>query len=147
MAGRDGGGEVLERLVRALSEHDLNGLVACFANDYVNETPVHPLRGFTGHEQVRRNWTQIFTGVPDLRVELPRQIVDGDTAWTEWDMSGTRRDGQQFLMRGVVIFRIAADLITSARFYVEPVEVTSGDVDAHTARITDHPAEPAAVTS
>jgi ketosteroid isomerase-like protein len=147
MAGRDVGGEVLNRLLRALSEHDLDGVVACFGDDYVNETPVHPLRGFTGNEQVRRNWAQIFTGVPDLRAELPRQVVDGDTAWTEWELSGTRLNGQPFLMRGVVIFRMEADLITSARFYLEPVEETGGDVDAHTARITDHAAEPVAVTS
>jgi len=131
----NGGAEVLERLLRALNEHDLEGMVACFANDYVNETPVHPLRGFSGNEQVRRNWAQIFAGVPDLRALLPRQFVDGDTAWTEWEMSGTRADGFAFLMRGVVIFRIADDAIASARFYLEPVEETSGDVDVHTIRV------------
>ncbi len=149
---RRGGAHVLERLFRALNEHDLEGLVACFADDYVNETPVHPLRGFTGNEQVRHNWTQIFAGAPDLRAELPRQIVDGDTTWTEWEMSGTRVDGIPFLMRGVVIFRIADDEIASARFYLEPVEETSGDVDVHTIRVageTDvvNHAAPAVMTS
>jgi len=42
---------------------------------------------------VRRNWSQIFAGVPDLRARLPRMTVDGDTVWTEWDIAGTRRDG------------------------------------------------------
>ena len=84
---------------------------------------------------MRRNWAQIFAGVPDLRALLPRQIVDGATAWTEWEMSGTRRDGLPFLMRGVVIFRIADDAIAAARFYLEPVEETSGDVDVHTIRV------------
>ncbi len=148
----DGAAAVLERLLRAVNEHDLEGMVACFADEYVNETPVHPFRGFTGNEQVRRNWRQIFGGVPDLRAELPRQIVDGDTAWTEWEMSGTRVDGVPFLMRGVVILRITDDVIASARFYLEPVEETSGDVDAHTIRVAgetdavDH-AEPAGVKS
>ncbi len=129
------GPEVVERLLRALNEHDLERLVACFAEDYVNETPVHPARGFRGNQQVRRNWTQIFAGVPDLRAELPRLVVDGDSAWTEWEMSGTRVDGLAFLIRGVVIFRIADDVIASARFYLEPVEETSGDVDVHTIRV------------
>ncbi len=131
----DGAAAVLERLLRAVNEHDLEGMVACFADEYVNETPVHPLRGFTGNEQVRRNWRQIFGGVPDLCADMPRQIVDGDTAWTEWEMSGNRVDGLVFLIRGVVIFRIADDAIASARFYLEPVEETSGDVDVHTIRV------------
>ncbi len=148
----DGAAAVLERLLRAVNEHDLEVMVACFADDYVNETPAHPLRGFTGNEQVRRNWRQIFGGVPDLRAELPRQTVDGDTAWTEWEMSGTRVDGVPFLMRGVVIFRIVDDAIAAARFYLEPVEETSGGVDAHATRVAgetdvvDH-AEPAGVKS
>ena len=144
-----GGAAVLERLLRAVNEHDLEGMVACFADEYVNETPVHPLRGFTGNEQVRRNWRQIFGGVPDLRADMPRQIVDGDTAWTEWEMSGTRVDGVLFLMRGVVIFRIVDDAIASARFYLEPVEETSGDIDVHTTRVAGQAgaATPAGVTS
>ena len=56
---------------------------------------------------------------------------------TEWDISGTRRDGAPFALRGVVIFGVTGDVIASARFYLEPVEETSGDVDAHTARVVD----------
>jgi ketosteroid isomerase-like protein len=126
---------VVERLCGAVNAHDLEALVACFAEDYVNETPAHPQRGFRGNQQVRRNWTQILAGVPDLRARLPRTAVDGDTVWAEWDMSGTRPDGAAFLMRGVVIFGVSGAAITSARFYLEPVEETSGDVDAHTHRV------------
>jgi hypothetical protein len=60
---------------------------------------------------------------------------DGDTVWTEWDISGTRGDGASFLMRGVVIFSVTNAAITSARFYLEPVEEASGDVNAHTHRV------------
>ena len=38
-----------------------------FAPDYRNETPAHPERGFTGVEQVRKNWQQIFAMIPDVR--------------------------------------------------------------------------------
>ena len=126
---------VVNRLLEAVNEHDLDGLAACFADDYVNETPAHPQRGFRGSEQVRRNWTQIFASVPDIQARLPRTAVDGSTAWTEWEMWGTRADGAAFLMRGVVIFTIPDDLITAARFYLEPVEESSGDIDAATRRV------------
>jgi len=126
---------LLERLVGAVNAHDIEGLVACFAEAYVNETPAHPQRGFRGSEQVRTNWTQIFAGVPDLHARVPHIAVDGDLLWTEWDISGTRPDGGAFAMRGVVIFGVTEAAITSARFYLEPVEETSGDVNVHTRRV------------
>lgn len=125
---------VLERLLRAVNSHDLDALVSCFAVDYMNETPVHPRRGFRGNDQVRRNWAQIFT-IADFRAEVPLYGLDRDRLWTEWEMSGTRPDGAPLLMRGVVIFVIDGDTFRSARFYLEPVEETSGDVDVHTHRV------------
>ena len=132
---------LLERLLRAISAHDLDALVSCFTTDYLNETPVHPQRGFRGNDQVRRNWTQIFA-IADLRAAVPRHVVDGDDLWTEWEMSGTRPDGGSFLMRGVVIFGTDGDTIRTARFYLEPVEDTSGDVDVHTHRVVGTPGDP-----
>jgi ketosteroid isomerase-like protein len=126
---------VVQRLVAAINAHDLEAMVALFADDYVNEWPAHPQRGFRGNEQVRRNWSQIFAGVPDLHARLPRMAVDGDTVWTEWEMSGTRRDGAPHLMRGVSIFGVSQGRLAWVRFYLEPVEETSGDVNANTRRL------------
>jgi ketosteroid isomerase-like protein len=127
---------VLDRLLTAINGHDLEAMVSCFAADYVNETPVHPPRGFHGREQVRVNWSQIFAAVPDLQARVLQKTRDGDTLWTEWDIMGSREDGVPFAMRGVVIFGVVADAIGSARFYLEPVEETSGDVNAQTRRVT-----------
>lgn len=121
---------MLGRLAAAVNAHDLDRLVACFAGDYLNETPAHPLRGFRGNEQVRRNWAQLFAGIPDLTAQVLRFAVAGDTVWSEWEMAGTRTDGTAHLMRGVVIFGVAAGQAQWARFYLEPVETASGEVDA-----------------
>ncbi len=40
----EGPGATVERLLQATNAHDLERLVACFADDYRNETPVHPAR-------------------------------------------------------------------------------------------------------
>lgn len=128
--------QVLDRLLVAINAHDLEAMVSCFAEDYTNETPVHPPRGFRGQGQVRTNWSQIFAAVPNIAARVVRSSVDGDTVWTEWDIAGDRADGSRFLMRGVVIFGVSDDTIASARFYLEPVEDTSGDVNAHTRRVT-----------
>ena len=126
----DGGADVLTRLERATNAHDLNAVVACFAADYRNETPAHPERSFRGREQVRANWEQIFTFIPDIAATVLRSAVNGDEVWSEWEHRGTRRDGSAHVMRGVVIFGVGNGLLTWARFYLEPVQEDGGNVDA-----------------
>lgn len=120
------------RLCAATNAHDVERLVDCFAEDYTSETPAHPARGFRGREQVRRNWTQIFAAVPDLRAELLRSLQVGDTAWSEWEMRGTRVDGTPHLVRGAIIFGLTDDgaRARAARFYLEPVDLDGVDADA-----------------
>jgi len=129
MASIDGPLALVDRLVQATNDHDLDGLVACFATDYENATPAHPARSFRGREQVRRNWEQIFAHVPDVRAEVLHRASDGDTAWTEWEMTGTRGDGSAHHMRGVIVFVVRDGVAASARFYLEPVDpnTVSGD--------------------
>jgi ketosteroid isomerase-like protein len=124
----DGPGALVDRVCRAVNEHDLEALTACFAIDYVNETPAHPARGFKGRAQVRKNWEQILTGVPDIKAEV-RWIADEDAAWSEWEMHGTRRDGSPHLMRSVVIFGVEHGEATWARFYLEPVQEGGARID------------------
>lgn len=113
---------VVERLARSTNDHDLDALVSCFAPDYLNETPVHPERGFRGNDQVRQNWEGIFAFVPDVQATILRSAVNDDAVWTEWEMRGTRPDGTLHLMRGVIIFGVEADVIVWARFFLEPAD-------------------------
>jgi ketosteroid isomerase-like protein len=121
---------ILRRLQDATNAHDIEAIVACFAPDYRNETPVHPARGFIGREQVRRNWTQILTAVPDLSADVVASAVSENVVWSEWEHRGTRPDGTTHLMRGVIIFTVGDGVITSARFFLEPVDEGDTGVDA-----------------
>jgi ketosteroid isomerase-like protein len=120
----------VERLVNATNAHEVERVVACFAEDYALVAPAHPERSFQGNQQVRRNWTQIFAAVPDITTRLLRSAIDGDSVWTEWEMSGTRREGGTHLMRGVFIFGVRGGLIQWGRMFLEPVETASGDMDS-----------------
>jgi len=120
----------IHRLVDATNAHDLDLLVACFAPDYTLTAPSHPQRSFRGIDQVRRNWTQIFAAVPDIATRLVRATGDGEVVWTEWEMSGTRRDGVPHRMAGVFIFGVSDDQIQWGRIFLEPVEETGGDMNA-----------------
>jgi hypothetical protein len=66
-------------------------------------------------------------------------VVDGNTVWSEWEMSGQRADGTAHLMRGVIIFAVRDEKAVSARFYLEPVDTAGGDVDAAIARAAAGP--------
>jgi ketosteroid isomerase-like protein len=115
-----------ERLLDALNSHDLDRLVDCFHADYRSEQPVHPDRGFGGSEQVRENWGRIFDGVPDFRAELLREAeVDGEI-WGEWQFSGTRKDGAELRMAGVIISGVRDGRIAWARLYLGDVETGEG---------------------
>lgn len=122
--------DLIERLASAVNRHDIDAIVDCFTPDYRNETPVHPARGFSGRDQVRKNWEQILTLVPDIRAEVLSAVREGDTIFSEWEHRGTRGDGTLHLMRGVIIFGLAGSRAGWARFYLEPVQEGAQHVDA-----------------
>jgi hypothetical protein len=76
------------RLHAAMNAREIDGFVACFADDYDSLQPAHPDRAFRGREQVRANWSAVFTGVPDFRADLIRIDAVGETVWSEWRWGG-----------------------------------------------------------
>lgn len=127
---------VINRLLEATNKHDAEALAECFAPGYVNETPAHPMRGFTGRDQVRSNWESLFAGVPNISARLLSHSVSGNSVWTEWTLAGSRRDGHSHEMAGVIVFGVDEGVIHSARFYMEPVERHSGDINDAIERVT-----------
>lgn len=119
----------VRRMFAAAQQKNLDEMVAQFADDYVNITPNHPVRSFTGSAQVRSNWSQIFAGVPDLTLEVLDVAAADESVWVEWANRGTRRDGIRVEMAGVAIFTVREDRLSAVRFYLEPVEYESGDAD------------------
>ena len=126
---------MLERLLKATNDHDLETLVDCFTSDYRNETPAHPSRGFRGTAQVRKNWEHIFAAVPDIRADVVRRAVDGDAVWSEWEMRGTRLDGSTHRMCGVIIFGVRDGRAHWARFYLEPADDIGENVNEAVRRV------------
>jgi ketosteroid isomerase-like protein len=126
---------VADMLCAAVNDHDLDRVVERFTEDYLNETPAHPARGFRGREQVRRNWREIFAAVPDIEASVLRSDQVGDRVWSEWEMRGTRRDGAEHLMRGVMVFTVVGDRASAVRFYLEPVEAGGADADRAIAQL------------
>ena len=113
---------LLERMRAALDAHDLDAFVGFFRDDYVGERPRHPGTPMSSREDVRRNWEEVISDVPDLRVDVPAAVEDGNTIWSEWRAYGTARSGATLELRGVIIFGIQDDQVAWSRMYMEPVE-------------------------
>jgi len=113
---------VFERMIDAANRHDLDAMVACFAADFRSEQPFHPERNFVGPAGVGKNWSFFFSTIPDYRVEILNEVVEGSTVWAELYYHGTQVDGKKFNVKGVTLLGIQADQIIWARLYIEPVQ-------------------------
>ena len=122
--------DVAGALAEAMNAHDIEAFVSLFSEDYDSEQPAHPDRRFRGRDQVRANWSAVFSGVPDFRAELVASAVDADATWTEWRWHGTQSDGSRLDMAGVIVMGVRDSSITWARLYVEPVEAAGEGIDA-----------------
>ncbi len=113
---------VIERLEKALNDHDIEAFTECFSPFYLSEQPVHPDRSFRGRERMVKEWTEAFQRVPNLKAELLRCAVHEDTVWTEWHMHGTRADNKKLDLWGVTIFGVKDTRITWSHVYLEPIQ-------------------------
>ena len=121
------------------------GICVGSVREELSEHPAHlPEPRIRGRSQVLANWSAVFDGVPDFTAELVAGSLDGDTEWAEWDWSGTYTSGTAFLMRGITILTLRDGLIAKARLYLEPVDVTGGDIDTAVHDLYKQPASDAA---
>ena len=121
---------VVERLTAAQNAHDLEGMLACFHEDYRSEQPMYPARTFRGIDQVRSNWSQLLENIPDFRSQIIRSAVDADTVFVEVHWTGTKADGAPLEERGVLIMGVRENRIAWGRLYAEEVEREGADIDA-----------------
>ena len=129
--------EAIERLHNAMNQRDLEAFVACFDPNYRSEQPAHPNRGFGGREQVGKNWSALFEGIPDFHADLIATATEGDTLWCEWRWTGTRANEGPLDMRGVTLFEIKNGQIVSGRLYMEEVEEAGAEIDETVRRLAE----------
>lgn len=127
-------GQVPQRWIQALTDHDLEAAVGCFASDYRDRAPARPGEEVIGQAQVRANFTALFDNMPDLRADLLGQVADGTRVWMEWQMVGTRVDGTRMEFVGVNIFEVEGGRFSRGRIYTELVRDTGG-LDAQVDRM------------
>ena len=94
---------LLVEITTAFDRHDLDGIMAHFADDAVFEGP----RGsepwgqrFEGRDAVREAFAARFAGIPDIRYGDDAHFVDGDRGASEWTLRGHTTDGHRIEVRG-----------------------------------------------
>jgi ketosteroid isomerase-like protein len=93
----------LRSIAAGFDGHDLEGILAHFADDAVFESPKGPDpwgRRFVGKDEIRRAFAGRFSGIPDVRYEQDDHFADGDRGASEWTLSGTTTEGERLEIRG-----------------------------------------------
>ena len=83
--------ETLEAIADAFNRHDVDGVMAFFAEDAVFESPKGPDpwgRRFVGKAQVREGIAARFAGIPDVHYGDGSHWVSGDRGVSEWTLTG-----------------------------------------------------------
>ena len=113
---------VVARIRDAVNRHDLDDLMDCYAAGIRGEEPTLLDRDFSGVEQLRANWEQILTGIPDLEMDLLDVVLQGDTVWAEWRWRGSRTDGTRIVRTGVIIYEVSDGKVVRLRRYMGPLQ-------------------------
>jgi steroid delta-isomerase-like uncharacterized protein len=106
--------ELVKQENAAWNSHDADKIATFYADDCVKEDAAVGVnvRGKEAMKAVNRG---AFVAVPDMKIELTLIITSGDSAATEWNMSGTYSGnrpgaspvaGRPFLIRGATIMQL-----------------------------------------
>jgi steroid delta-isomerase-like uncharacterized protein len=102
----------LDAFLDAFNAHDLDAIMAFFAEECVLDMPRGPGPGgqrFEGKEQVRKGLQSRFDGLPDVQWGDARHFACGDRGVSEWTLRGTRPTGERVEVRGCDLFEFAGD--------------------------------------
>ena len=117
--------EVLEHMVGAFNRHDLDAIMALFADDCVFESPRGPDpwgRRFIGKAEVRDGLGARFRGIPDVHYGDDSHFVSGERGASEWSLTGTTVEGGQLEVRGCDLWTFREDKIVRKDSFWKIVE-------------------------
>jgi ketosteroid isomerase-like protein len=117
--------DTLQAIADAFNRHDLDAIMAFFADDAVFESPRGPDphgRRFTGMAAVREGLAARFAGIPDVHYGDDDHFVAGDRGASEWTLTGTTTDGTRLEVRGCDLWTFRDGLVVKKDSYWKIVE-------------------------
>jgi uncharacterized protein len=136
--------EIVDRLLLAAREPDIETVVGLMAPDGYIEWPYRPPgvpAQLRGHTEIRRHLTEVANGfirLSEYRNEVVHETTDPEVIIVEYDAHGTVvPTGAPFEQSVIAVFRVRDGRVLSYRDYINPlplIEALAGVTDATTAR-------------
>ena len=110
----------LDGLAAAFNAHDIDAVMAFFADDCSLDLPRGPDphgSRFVGREAVRRGIMTRFETTPDVHYAEVENFVSGDTGMSKWLLTGTTSDGTRVAVRGCDFYSFQGGKVTRKDSY------------------------------
>jgi ketosteroid isomerase-like protein len=117
--------DTLNAVTQAFNDHDLDAIMAFFAEDCTFDAPRGPDpwgRRHHGKAAIREGFAARFAGLPDVHYDADRHWISGDLAVSEWLLTGTTPDGQRVRVRGCDHWEFRGEQIVRKDSYWKLVE-------------------------
>jgi ketosteroid isomerase-like protein len=117
--------DTLKEILAAFNRHDLDAIMAFFAEDCVMEMPrgPHPWgTRYIGKAQVRAGLAGRFAGLPDVHYGEDEHWVSGALGVSEWTLTGTPVAGGRLEVRGCDHFTFRGGKIVKKNSFWKIVE-------------------------
>lgn len=117
--------ETLGAIMDAFNSHDLDAIMAFFADDCTFDTSRGPEpwgQRLVGKDAVRAGLAARFAGIPDVQYDADRHWVSGDLAVSEWLVHGTSVDGTAVRVRGCDLWEFRGEKIVRKDSYWKIVD-------------------------
>lgn len=114
-----------EAILDAFNRHDLDAIMAFFAEDATLDTPRGPDpwgKRFVGKAAVREGLAERFAGIPDVHYAEGRHWVSGERGASEWLLTGTTTAGQRIAVRGCDLWEFRDGLVVRKDSYWKIVD-------------------------
>ena len=118
--------DLLKVIVGAFNSHDVEAVMAFFAEDCVLEMPRGPDPWGSRHQgfaAVRQALQSRFDGIPDVHYEDDQHFVAGDTGMSKWTLRGTvAATGKPVEVRGCDFYEFRGGKVVRKDSYWKIVE-------------------------
>lgn len=104
--------QMLQQVLNGFNDHDLDAIMANFADECVFEAPRGPDpwgRRSVGKAEVRRGLAARFEGIPDVHYGEDAHFASGSRGVSEWTITGTELSGRRIEVRGCDLWTFGDD--------------------------------------
>lgn len=99
--------DFLQSFADAFNAHDIEMIMDHMTDDCIFEASAGPDpdgEKFTGPEEVKRAFENVFATFPDAHWGNSRHFISGNRGFSEWTFTGTKADGTKVEVTGCDLF-------------------------------------------